>query len=288
MIELLDYVLDNNDNFWIVNNITGNDYKGYIVYKTVNGDGKYNNITHKNYKKCNDNDGIISIPSSYKLVFKPRNFYTSNKNNLVGFWKDYILALNKIGISDKDIGIFGSYLIGFDISKDVDYVIYGKDNLYKYYNNIENIKQELNVSSISSEHIEYQYNMHKIKFNEKCDLREIISRNWSGIQLPNGILSTPRFIDQNHVVIPLKRGIDKTIVVKVLEGFFSSMLPRIAKVEYNGKVYTMLSTIWKFQSFAHRSDELEIYANVNDEENIIILDDYKYYIKYLYKSHIVD
>ena len=183
------------------------------------------------------------------------------------------------------IGIFGSYLVGFDITKDVDFVIYGKNNLHKYYENINSIREKLQVTPISKSHIEYQYNKHKDKFNKNCDLLEIISRNWSGIELDNGILSTPRFIDKNNMYIPSKKGIDKVIKVKVLEGLYSVMLPREAAVEYNNEIYKIYSNIWKIQSFAHTGDIIEIYGNIDDKNKLIILDDYKYYINYIYKSY---
>jgi len=282
MIEILDYILDNNDNFWIVNNITNNIPKGYMVYK-VSNEGRYNNITKKKYIRESEEE-IINIPTNYKKIFKPQKFYLNHKKDLTGIWKDYVNILNEIGINDKDIGIFGSYLIGFDINKDVDYIIYGKDNLHKYYQNINYIKDKLKVTSISKEHIEYQYHKHKDKFNKKCDLLEIISRNWSGIELDNGILSTPRFIDKNNMNLPLKQGIDKKIKVKVLEGIYSVMQPRESLVEYNNDIYKVLTPTWKFQSFAHKGDILEIYGNVDDKNKLIVLDDKKYYINYIYKS----
>lgn len=288
MIELLDYVLDYDDNFWIVNNITEGLAKGYIVYR-VSDEGKLNHITGKRYIKDNDNKGILEVPKEYKRLFNPREFYKNNKSNLEGVWLDYVTVLNEIGIEDKDIGIFGSYLIGFDITKDVDFAIYGKDNLYKYYENIDYIKDKLNVSSISEEHAEYQYNKHKVKFSEKCDLKEIVSRNWSGIELDNGVLSTPRFIDLENMSIPKKCGVDKEVEVKVIEGISTAMLPRMAIVKFNDEEYKVLSTLWKFQSFAHVGDVCRIYGNVDEIRKVIILDDNKYYINYLIKSNkIVD
>lgn len=283
MIELLDYILDNDDNFWIVTNITDNAYKGLMIYR-VTSEGRYNNITKKSYIKCDDKKGIIEVPSKYKRIFKPRDFYLTNKRNLKGIWKAYVDVLNEIGISDDNIGIFGSYLIGFDIIKDVDFIIYERDNLHKYYNNINYIREKLKVTSISEEHTEYQYNKHKDKFNEKCDLKEIISRNWSGIQLDNGVLSTPRFIDTKNTNTPTKKGIDRLIKVKVLEGFYSVMLPREAVVEYNNETYKVFSTLWKFQSFAHTGDIIKVFGNVDKENKLIILDDNKYYINYINKS----
>lgn len=288
MIELLDYVLDYDDNFWIVNNITEGLAKGYIVYR-VSDEGKLNHITGKRYIKDNYNKGILEVPKEYKRLFNPREFYKNNKSNLEGVWLDYVTVLNEIGIEDKDIGIFGSYLIGFDITKDVDFAIYGKDNLYKYYENIDYIKDKLNVSSISEEHAEYQYNKHKVKFSEKCDLKEIVSRNWSGIELDNGVLSTPRFIDLENMSIPKKCGVDKEVEVKVIEGISTAMLPRMAIVKFNDEEYKVLSTLWKFQSFAHVGDVCRIYGNVDEIRKVIILDDNKYYINYLIKSNkIVD
>ncbi len=280
--ELLDYLQDMNDNFWIVRSLQNGECFGYPVY-TVDNDGvKYNHITNKYYVKTAEE--IVPVPKKYKRVFKPSEFYRENKEKLEGVWKEYVLALNEIGIEDKDIGIFGSYLVGFDITKDVDFVIYGKENLYKYYDNIEYIKNKLNVTSITSIHAEYQYNKHKMKFAKECDLLEIVKRNWSGIELPNGVLSTPRFIDRNSQELPKKEGIDKKITVEVTNGLESAMLPRVAKVSYHGEEYKIMSNIWKFQSFAHIGDILEIYGNVNEDKKVILLDDTKYYIKFIKKS----
>ena len=224
------------------------------------------------------------IPENYKMIFKPQKFYVENKNKLTGIWKEYVSALNEIGINDNNIGIFGSYLIGFDIIKDIDFVIYGIDNLKKYYQYNNYIKNKLNANYISNDHISEQYNKHKNRFPKECDLKEIISRNWSGIMLENNVLSTPRFIDNNNYITPIKKGIDTKIQVKVIEGLKSSLLPRIAKVVYNNNEYIIISSIWKYQSFAHKDDELLIYANVDHNNKLIIIDEDYYYIKYIKKG----
>jgi hypothetical protein len=286
MIELLDYVLDDNDNFWIVNNLSDVP-KGYIVYLRDDHGKRYNLITKKHYTKGNDNNGIIPVPTTYKRIFKPKEFYIKNKKNLFGIWQEYVLSLNDIGIDDRHIGIFGSYLIGFEVEKDIDFVIYGLENLHLYYANNEKIKNRLNAHFISSEHIDYQYMKHKIKFPGICDLKEIISRNWSGLQLDNGVLSTPRFIDPRYTITPNKKGEDKLIQVEVCESITSALLPRVAKVIYNNEIYTMIASLWKFQSFAHNGDIMNVYANVDEEDKLIILDENKYYINYLSKSNLI-
>jgi predicted nucleotidyltransferase len=286
MIELLDYILDYDDNFWIVNNISGVP-KGYIVYRRNNKGTRYNFITKKYYIKDNDNEGIIPIPINYKQIFKPKEFYLKNKCNLFGIWKRFVEVLNNIGIDDQNIGIFGSYLIGFPIEKDVDFVIYRLENLYLYYKNNEKIKKELSADFISNEHIEYQYNKHKVKFPSECDLKEIISRNWSGLQIKKGVLSTPRFIDSAKTVIPDKQGEDKVIQVEVCEGFTTAFLPRVAKVIYKREIYNMVSSLWKFQSFARNGDIMNVYGNIDEDNKVIILDDNKYYINYIKKANTI-
>lgn len=284
-IELLDYIQDMEDNFWIVRTLQNGKCYGYPVYPVSDTGTKYNYITGKYYVKASE--AMAEIPREYKRIFKPREFYKENKEKLEGIWRAYVDVLNEIGIEDKDIGIFGSYLVGFAITKDVDFVIYGKENLYKYYKNIDFIKKKLAVTSITPYHAEYQYNKHKDRFPSSCDLREIVKRNWSGIELPNGVLSTPRFIDVNNQELPKRNGIDKKVIVEVLEGIETAMLPRVAKVLYNGEEYKVLSNVWKFQSFAHVGDILELFGNVNDEERTILLDDTCYSIQYIEKTNIL-
>ena len=174
-----------------------------MVYKTDTNGNRYNNITKKNYIKQNCN-GLIKIPT-YKRVFKPRECFNKRLKEIPMIWQKYVEGLQKVGIDD--IGIFGSFLIGFDVTKDVDFVIYGLDNFKKYYKNIEYIKEYINATSITKEHIEKQYNKHKKIYSEKCSLKKIIERNWSGVELDNGVLSTPRFIVDNYIT-PEKQGID--------------------------------------------------------------------------------
>lgn len=281
MIELLDYILDYEDNFWIVNCID-NEIKGYIVYKVDINGNRYNNITRKNYikSKCS---GLIKIPA-YKKVFKPNKFYLDNKLKIEGVWKKYIEVLNDIGINDNDIGIFGSYMIGFDIIKDIDFVIYGYDNMKRYYDNLNKIMEYTNSTSINKKHIEYQYNKHRVDYSSQTDLLEIVSRNWSGIQVDENVLSTPRFIDRNNQHIPIDDSSRCVIRCEVIEGFKSSMLPRSSKVLYDGKLYTILSCLWKYQSFLRRGDIIECLGCVNNDLKTITLYDNECYIKFIKKG----
>lgn len=281
MIELLDYILDYDDNFWIVEQID-NEIKGFIAYQVDEKGNRYNNITKKNYIKGNFNN-LRKVPK-YKQIFKPNKFYLENKDKLTGVWKKYVEALNKIGIEDKDIGIFGSYLVGFDIIKDIDFVIYGIDNLKKYYDNNYFIKKYTNATYINQKHIDYQYNKHKSYYHEKTDLYEIIKRNWSGIQVDENILSTPRFIDRNNQHIPIDNKDRKVVRFEVIDSIKSSMLPRSSKVLYNNEEYTIITCLWKYQSFLRKGDVVECMCSINNNLKTLLLIDTDCYVKFIKKA----
>ena len=276
MIEFLDYVLDLNDNFWIINNVTDEGIYGYMIYKKDDNGDRYNNFTKLKYTKQYDNY-LIRIPK-YKKVYKPRDCFKNHRNEIPLIWKKYVKALENVGIND--IGIFGSFLIGFDPIKDIDFVIYGLDNYKKYYDNIEYIKNYIGATSITPSHINMQYNKHKNNYSDKCDLKKIISRNWSGVELDNGVLSTPRFVIDGYIS-PTKKGIEATHKVEIIDSTLSDFVPRRAKALLNGIEFEIISPIWKFQSFARNKDKMEIYGNYDYDNHVIILDERSHYIQYI-------
>ena len=85
MIELLDYVLDYEDNFWIVEQID-NEIKGFKVYEVDKNGNRYNNITKKNYSKAKFQK--LEIIPVYKRVFKPNDFYLEKKLFLQEYGKN--------------------------------------------------------------------------------------------------------------------------------------------------------------------------------------------------------
>ena len=214
-----------------------------------------------------------------KCFFKARDFYLSHKNQLFGVWGQIVLALNEIGVHDEDIGIFGSYLIGFEITKDVDFVVYGDKNLRLVYKNIDKIKQKVGATSISQEHIDYQYNKHKDRYNSNYDLKKIISRNWSGIQIRRGVLSTLRFVEGS--TFPCVKRNKKVKIGSIKDALSSAYIPRKVILNADGKEYIVYTNLWKLQSFASEKDIVEINGNVDEQNNIITVEEDDDYIKFL-------
>ena len=281
-INILDYVLDNENNFWTVNKICGSKIYGYSFYKTDKNGDRFNCLTGETYIKNYDATKILKeLPKSYKYVFKPNLFYLAHKEDLSGVWKQFANTLNEIGIEDKNIGVFGSYLIGFDIIKDVDFVVYGNKSLKLCYKNIDKIKSMLNATSISEKHIDYQYNKHKINYNPNCDLKKIISRNWSGIQIREGVLSTIRFVDLKNQETPKIDSPKNKIMGYIINSLKSACVPRQVTLCVNNEKYKVYTSLWKLQSFARNGDRFEIYGKVDFSQKIIVVEDYEDYIKFI-------
>ena len=168
----------------------------------------------------------------------------------------------------------------FDIIKDVDFIIYNEENLKKYLDNKDYINKKLNVTNISKEHIEYQCNKFKKHFNDLSDMKKIISRNITGIQISKGVLSTPRFIGDKTYSIPKDNNKREILKLEVIESINTSLIPRIAKVKLNNKIYELITPIWKYDSYLRDGDIIEVKGSRIEESKQIILYNYGDYIRF--------
>lgn len=279
MLRPLDYILDYEGNFWIISFYQNYTIYGKKVYVPDKNGERYHPVLKQRYKK--EVSGYLPIPAKFIEAFYPIECFKNKKDSLSGVWKRYVEGLNQIGIPDQNIGIFGSILIGFDLKKDVDFVIYGQENLHLYAQNANFIKAYTNTNFISKEHIDYQLNKYGSRYNKNTDLKTILERNWSGIQLQSGVLSTPRFILEDHYEIPCRDGEDKMITCKVLSGLSSAYMPRFVNVLYQDEEYKLITPFWMFQSFAKDNDKLLIAGNVNEKNKTILLSNKNDYLKFV-------
>lgn len=277
----LDYIKDMDDNYWICVYQYNNDSYGYPVYmKDQNGDRLHPESGLK-YRKCLE--PYRKIPDRYQCIYHPKECYMSQKDVLPDLWKKFIEALHIIGIQDSHLGIFGSTLCGFPIIKDVDFIIYGKDNLIRYYENQLFVKAYMDADYISTEHIEYQYNKYKHLYSPLMDLKYILSNNWSGIQLRDGVLSTPRFIIDENMDIPEITGNNEIIIGTIYNSLTSSCTPRIFSLSTNKGEYTVITPFWMLQSCVRDNDKIKIFGKINHSKKIILLIDKEHYLQRIKK-----
>jgi predicted nucleotidyltransferase len=276
----LDYVLDNNDNFWIVYKFNEHEVYGKMVFR-VSNNGRYNKITNKYYDKVVNNDGDNPILiNNIKKIFNPNKCYMNNKDNLNSDWKNLSSILEEIGIKDKNIGIYGSYLIGFDVEHDIDYVVYGIKSYNLVKSNIKYIRRKLNVTSITNEHINYQSKKYKSLYSEENELDKILKHNWAGLQFKQGVLSTIRFIKKNKHYIDLK-GEEKTIEGIVISDKDTNFLPRVGTIKTDNGDIKVITYFWMFNAFLNNDEKVLIKGVYNKERSELYLVNREHWIKYL-------
>lgn len=281
MLQELDYILDYNGDIWIVTYFHADEPYGYIIYKRSSEGDRCNSITGYRYFKCNES---ISCPiPAAKQIYRPREFFHEHYDELEGLWRCFADQMIMAGIQPERIGIFGSYLLGFEIIKDIDFVLYGDDSLKTYYENKDRIKKCCGCRYISKEHIDYQIKKYGSNYHDSCDLKGIIKRNWSGIQTGDGIgvLSTPRFIPDIKVNIPKCTGDNRVIECTVVSGLTSSFVPRYCEVLYNKELYRLITPFWMFQSFAKDGDRIRIRCDVNEKDKLFLLISNDHWLQYL-------
>ena len=285
-IKPLDYILDNNDNFWIVKCIYNNNIYGEMVYKKMKK-GRYNNITHKYYQKViinNKQRNHLIKHSNIKKIFYAQKFYRENKSTIPTKWKKIFELLEKIGIKEKNIGIFGSYLIGFDLEKDIDIVVYNDKSYFLISDNIDKIRKELNVTPITDDHIKYQMAKYQHLYHKDNDLYTILKHNWVGLQFGHGVLSTIRFIKNNTHYINM-RGKNMQIIGEVIEDKDTNYIPRVGVIKTLMGNIKVITYFWMFNSFLKKQEKVLINGVYNKQKKELYLYNDKHWIKYLKETN---
>ena len=280
-----DYILDKKQRFFMVRNDGNRVYCNLVFKPDKNGD-RFNKLLKKNYSKH-----ILKYPANFYLIekkdikgiFKPRAYFRKNYKNLSNIWKKIPDSLIKIGIDKKNIGIFGSNLIGFDSKKDVDFVIYGKENCLKIMKNINYIRSFVGSKKISKEHIKYQDKKYKLSFSEKNDFTNLLKNKWSSLQISKGVLTTIRFVyykNEQPKDVKIKRGSKKIIEGMVIEDFGTNFIPRIFYLRNKtlGEI-RVLSYFWVYQSCVKKGQKIRVFGEYKHENKTLYLSKKDHWIK---------
>lgn len=225
-------------------------------------------------------------------VFHPREKIKQFKKEMQGsIWHaifQYLVSI--MGVKEKDIGIFGSYLVNLHQDKnhkhlkDVDFVIYGRSNLSKVKENIGKLIKHFHFSHISKEHIRYHQQKFGNLFDPKINsLEKTLANKWLSIQVAPGLLNTLRFVYQineippNPITVPIKSFIK--IKGVVIDDFDSNFVPRVFSVKTNAKIYQVVTYFWVFQACVKKGNQVLITGNLHQDEHTISIDNYSHGIK---------
>jgi predicted nucleotidyltransferase len=159
------------------------------------------------------------------------------------------------------VGIFGSAMLGMHLTpngrvrKDVDFVIEGTGNIAVLREHLPAIRSKLGFTEVTSARQGRQYERYRRVFrNENNSTDLVISRRWTALQAPDGIVTTIRFRDP-AVRLPYQlasaypvQAKDITVTGQVTDADLGNLFPRVFRLLTRGYAYTVHLWWWKFGS----------------------------------------
>lgn len=250
-------------------------------------DSQGKRIHESGRRYCKDvKDRIIKIPvEDIVEVFKPtaafERFLAESEDSI---WRKIALAFIEAGISQEDIGIFGSYLVGLakrdgGIIKDIDFLIYGLDNFRKLRNGgLERIRERLGLGRISQDHINWHAQKYGRYFKPgMTDFQKTLERKWPALQIAPGVLSTLRFVYKKNEIPPNPVASDPlrkiTVQGKVIKDEGVHFMPRVFEISSSEGIFKAVTYFWAFYCAVKEGDLVQITGTLHKDRILITLED---------------
>jgi predicted nucleotidyltransferase len=280
MYQECDYFIDTKGDIYIVRGYLHPEglVRAQLIYKK-DSDGERVRSNGERYNKMVI-DIICYLPANEICeYFKPQD--NPIRQKLDGIWLKLYQEVNKY-VPEQDIGIFGSTLLDFPITRDVDFIIYGVNNCKILKENIAKIKNALGVSGISTDHIEYQTKKFSASHSlETNSLTETLANKWCSIQIAPGISNTLMFGYKPEEVTNLliaddQAGQNTVIEGEVIDDIYTNFCPRIFSIKTElDQIYSVKTYYWAYHSCVKIGDHVIIFGKSIDN-NTILLNEYEH------------
>jgi len=230
-------------------------------------------------------DEIIEV---YHPQDKVKDFLKKEKNTI---WFKIFNAISKIGkVTKEDIGIFGSYLVGFSETteskkvKDIDFCVYGINNCLRLKNRFNYLLKLLGYKHISKDHIAYHARKFGPKFDPKINsFKKTLSRKWSSIQIREDLLSTIRFVYKDDEIPPnpIQTDIQKSFQItgEVVDDFGTNFMPRTFLIKKGNREYRVVTYFWGFQEAVKNGDLVMVTGDLHQDQKTLSVDRINHGIK---------
>jgi predicted nucleotidyltransferase len=185
-------------------------------------------------------------------------------------WAGLHTELNAL-FGGSAVGIFGSAMLGMHLTpdgtvrKDVDFVIEGTGNIPVLRDHLPAIRSKLRFTEVTSARQGRQYERYRRVFrndNNSTDL--VITRRWTALQAPNGVVTTIRFRDaavqtpyQLAGTFPVQAK-NVTVTGQVADADLGNLFPRMFRLVTAGHTYTVHLWWWKFASPVRDGDTITV------------------------------
>jgi predicted nucleotidyltransferase len=224
-------------------------------------------------------DTYVMLPKArIREHLDPRTAAASNSPTFAGSpWAGLHAELTALFGADA-VGIFGSAMLGMHLTpdgtvrKDVDFVIEGTGNIPVLREHLPAIRSRLGFTEVTGARQGRQYERYRRVFrNENNSTDLVISRRWTALQAPNGVVTTIRFRDpairtpyQLAGAYPIQ-ATDITVTGQVADADLGNLFPRMFRLEIRGYPYTVHLWWWKFSSPVRDGDTITVCGSRRDQ-----------------------
>ncbi len=252
--------------------------RAQLIYQKCANGTRIRNTGEKYHKIVRDEIVYIN-EQEISEYFQPRN--NPIRYQLTGIWLDIYNQLKAI-VPESAIGIFGSTLLNFPVTRDVDFIVYGLTNCKLLKENFNSFKLALHVPGISLDHIDYQTKKFAASHNLKTNsLTKTLANKWCTVQIAPGISNTIMFGYEpdelaDWIIADDEIGQEIQISGIVLDDLRSNFCPRVFSLETNdGKIYDIKTYYWAYHSCVKTGDQVTITGKLVSN-NVILLNNFNH------------
>jgi len=169
------------------------------------------------------------------------------------------------------VGIFGSAMLGMHLTpagtvrKDVDFVIDGAASIPVLRQHLPAIRARLGFTEVTTARQGRQYQRYQRVFRNPGNSTDlVISRRWTAVQAPSGIVTTIRFRDP-AIRLPYQLAgafptgtRTVTVTGQVADADLGNLFPRTFRVVTAGHAWTIHLWWWKFASPVRDGDIITV------------------------------
>lgn len=190
-------------------------------------------------------------------------------------WDRIARELVGIGIDEKNIGVFGSRRLNFKSAKDVDFVIYGFENMLRVKKNIAQLKNRVGLYNHTFAHAQYQAAAHgNFLSKERNNLLMCLIRKWSSCSVNENLTATLRFVDDSQMTgeelknFFLNREGRETVTFRgsVSGADNTSFMPRRFFLTSSATTREIVSPLWIFHQCVRDNDFVEVTGALIDDK----------------------
>jgi hypothetical protein len=157
------------------------------------------------------------------------------------------------------------------VRKDVDFVIEGAGNIPALREHLPAIRSRLGFTEVTTARQGRQYERYRRVFrNENNSTDLVITRRWTALQSPSGVVTTIRFRDPAiHIPYQLAAAFpvharDVTVTGQVTDADLGNLFPRMFRLVTAGYAYTVHLWWWKFASPVRDGDIITVCGSRRD------------------------